>query len=406
MDVLGRKPRRAPHYDLIALFVPFQDRSRADAELLTNAGGNRNLSLRRDFRMSQCHSPYYHGNAPPRIGPLNDTTTRFPDGRHRSYRLAAMLLLGLQGIEARCALTRGHEIARIPASDSESDIYDWGQRGYFHLHFSWHPGSRETHMTARDHDINEMAANAFDELVAWYTVGIVGTKDGRDGAGIGTGASVLWDGRPLILTAWHVIRETPIEKLWFLFRPDGTLERYAPGRIPPPPRPSEGVCRASIPILGIVKDEGSDIAAVQVPDGLQDRHRIMFYQLASSSLTPEVGTKVSLRGYPSALAQPVERNYAVFANHEYTTISADRPSVEMGSESGFFMKWSSPDDWSPHGFSGAGVWFQDDVSVTSEVWQANPTLAGIATNYFPKSQLLMATRIEVVSDFLRRCFPA
>src|SRR5213594_3257759 len=37
MDVLGRKPSRAPHDDLIAVLVPFQDRTRANAKLLANA---------------------------------------------------------------------------------------------------------------------------------------------------------------------------------------------------------------------------------------------------------------------------------------------------------------------------------------------------------------------------------
>ena len=58
MDVLGREPDRAPHDDLFAVFVPFHDRPRADAKLSTNAGGNRDLPLRRDLGMSRV--PYLY----------------------------------------------------------------------------------------------------------------------------------------------------------------------------------------------------------------------------------------------------------------------------------------------------------------------------------------------------------
>ena len=55
MDVLRRKPSRTPHDNVLAVLIPFQDRAGAYAKLLTDTGGDRNLPLRRDLRVSECH---------------------------------------------------------------------------------------------------------------------------------------------------------------------------------------------------------------------------------------------------------------------------------------------------------------------------------------------------------------
>jgi 2-polyprenyl-6-methoxyphenol hydroxylase-like FAD-dependent oxidoreductase len=41
--------------DLVALFVPFQDRARADSESASNLGRYGNLTLRRELGVCQCH---------------------------------------------------------------------------------------------------------------------------------------------------------------------------------------------------------------------------------------------------------------------------------------------------------------------------------------------------------------
>src|SRR5262245_32247679 len=46
MNVLGGEPACAAHYNLIALFVPLQNRTGTDAKLFSNAGWDRNLPLR------------------------------------------------------------------------------------------------------------------------------------------------------------------------------------------------------------------------------------------------------------------------------------------------------------------------------------------------------------------------
>src|SRR5690348_12894543 len=51
----------APHDDLVAAFIPLQDRTGAYAKLLSNTGRDRNLPLRRHLRTCECHALYYHG---------------------------------------------------------------------------------------------------------------------------------------------------------------------------------------------------------------------------------------------------------------------------------------------------------------------------------------------------------
>lgn len=53
----------ASHHDLVALFVPFDRRSGADAELPANLGGNRNPAPRVEFGLSDGHTSHYQRNA-------------------------------------------------------------------------------------------------------------------------------------------------------------------------------------------------------------------------------------------------------------------------------------------------------------------------------------------------------
>ena len=55
MNILGCKATRLANDDSIALIVPFQNRTRADAKPLTDLGRNGNLTLCGEFRMSEGH---------------------------------------------------------------------------------------------------------------------------------------------------------------------------------------------------------------------------------------------------------------------------------------------------------------------------------------------------------------
>jgi len=49
MDILRRVPPSPANNDLVILLVPFEDGTRADAKLLADFGGNRDLTLSGHF---------------------------------------------------------------------------------------------------------------------------------------------------------------------------------------------------------------------------------------------------------------------------------------------------------------------------------------------------------------------
>ncbi len=62
VDVLGGISATAPHHDLIAVFVPFEDGTWTNAKYPANLGRDRYLSLRCNLGVSQCHRLHHHGN--------------------------------------------------------------------------------------------------------------------------------------------------------------------------------------------------------------------------------------------------------------------------------------------------------------------------------------------------------
>jgi len=56
MNVCRLIPSRPPNHNALAFLLPLQDRSWADAKTSTHLNGNRNLPLRGDPGMSECHA--------------------------------------------------------------------------------------------------------------------------------------------------------------------------------------------------------------------------------------------------------------------------------------------------------------------------------------------------------------
>ena len=48
---------------MIAVFMPFEDRARANRQLAPDARGDGDLALSRELGMGNWHAKYYHGNA-------------------------------------------------------------------------------------------------------------------------------------------------------------------------------------------------------------------------------------------------------------------------------------------------------------------------------------------------------
>src|SRR5713226_6174556 len=89
-------------------------------------------------------------------------------------------------------------------------------------------GSLQGRLTSSEIDLINREGEAIEEAVAWHTVGIVGD----DGQSIGTGTAILWRKSPLILTARHVVENSPDDDIWFYFRAEGTMKRSPIDELP------------------------------------------------------------------------------------------------------------------------------------------------------------------------------
>jgi hypothetical protein len=76
-----------------------------------------------------------------------------------------------------------------------------------------------------DPRMTEAAVDAFEEAVSRHTVAVVTSNDdGEALRGVGSGAAVRWNGRRLIVTAGHVVSNTPTNQLRFFASPRGQCE--------------------------------------------------------------------------------------------------------------------------------------------------------------------------------------
>ena len=86
-------------------------------------------------------------------------------------------------------------------------------------------GISENKAMSRDEETHERAADAIEEAVASRTVAIIGGTGERELREVGTGTAISYRGSNFILTARHVVEDTPIESLRFFCRPEGSLQR-------------------------------------------------------------------------------------------------------------------------------------------------------------------------------------
>ena len=238
-----------------------------------------------------------------------------------------------------------------------------------------------------------MIPGAFEEAIAWHTVGIVGNLGRVVGHGIGTGVAIRWRGGCFVVTANHVIEDTRYStKLWLLFRDDESVCRPRVGKAPRSAA-GEKILRVGVQFEGIYRDKAKDLAVLRVSAGLDKRRNVRFYRLPANARTPECGTAVALLGYLSDVKQLLPSGtVAAFPTVEWTEITAQRPRADFDPDIHFFVRYASAGEREPQGFSGAGVWY----STTS----GRARLAGIITHYYRKSRLLSGLRVETLAEFL------
>jgi len=247
--------------------------------------------------------------------------------------------------------------------------------------------------------IRDFAVNAFDEVVSWHTVGIVGDDGRGPGSGIGAGTAVSWRGRTVILTARHVVERSTTAELEFLLRPPGNIGRdsvYEPESV----LTGGIVFKQKLTISDMRLSETDDLAALFVPPGIAESYNVRFHELDSDDAVPSGGSVIMFTGFPAALAQRVNgAGRAACRSIAYQRI-LDQPAFgEFDPKRHFACDYTYGEGpVEPQGHSGAGAWF--DRGNDAQVWTVQLGFAGVLTAYHRQRGLLEGVRVEIVREFM------
>ena len=151
---------------------------------------------------------------------------------------------------------------------------------------------------ASQNAIDVAAVQAYEEAIPWHTVGIIARSEAAvPQQGIGTGAAVEWNRHFIILTAKHVIADTPRDELRFFLRPGGTLESANVKEVDPNTIGVES--RRCLPIRSLTLSDVEDIALIELDATATSIDNLRFHVLERNTATPPPGETVTVAGYPS-----------------------------------------------------------------------------------------------------------
>lgn len=239
--------------------------------------------------------------------------------------------------------------------------------------------------------------NAIQEAVAWHTVCLVVDKS----QSIGTGSAILWRGRPLILTANHVIKDSRNDDIYFHFRHEGTMMVAPLDEFRSHPK-MKYKKKVKIEIGRRHASEDLDLAVMEVQGSISADHPVQFFAIPEDAVTPSAGTIVVVEGNPADLKKTVVPGIAAsYKIIDWSRIKKNPNFEPFNPETEFVTKFRAKDIHA-RGFSGAGVWFDKP---TDGVWHPNLGLAGICTHYYERLKLLSAIRIEHIVRFLNEVYP-
>jgi hypothetical protein len=250
-----------------------------------------------------------------------------------------------------------------------------------------------------EREINDAATEAIGNRMYCFTYGIVGDARGRaEGRGLGTGIGVRWRETYLILTAAHVLQQTPYERLYF-FLPCDTLVHPA-SAIPAKKAAVELRTRFLLEKPHVLLSEDFDLAAVVLELQSDEIGKHHFYELDSTHTTPLTPTQIGFLGYPGATAIPIERNFMAAVYYDFGLIGDAPPKYDQQSQ----VSVSYPTDNSidPHGLSGSGLWFSPPAQ--KKIWAPDVALVGLATIYDRDFQVLVGYKVESLVEFLKSNF--
>jgi len=243
-----------------------------------------------------------------------------------------------------------------------------------------------------DLKVSRLAGQAMAQAMYPYTFGIVSNDHGMEGKGLGTGVGVVWRGTYLIATAKHVVKDTASQRIYYLL-PQNTLRieessaSVAWTQVSWQPR-----CTLENPRI---LHGDRDIAVILLPEQQEPAAKNHFYKLEESQASPAVGTNVGYMGYPVASAQPLGKNYGAMPSYAFGHICVANCKYDTRQE--FAVRYEPGDDLDPHGFSGSGIWYSRS---TGNIWSPQVSLAGLVSNYYRRSQVLISCRIEILTGFL------
>jgi hypothetical protein len=246
---------------------------------------------------------------------------------------------------------------------------------------------------AAEEKLGLLAGIAMAQAMFTYTFGIVADSQGSEGKGLGTGVGLIWQGKYLIATAKHVIEDTPAQRIYY-FLPQDSLQIEESSASIDWTRGKWQV-RHSLENPRILYSTTDDLAVIVPPEQLEDAGKRHFYRLDEHHAAPPLNTTVGYLGYPSARAQPFRENYAATPCHSFGEICTPNCNYDLSCE--FAITYSPGPDLDPRGFSGSGAWYSRSEGV---VWSPQIRLAGLVTNYYRKSQVLICCRIERLTSFL------
>jgi hypothetical protein len=249
-------------------------------------------------------------------------------------------------------------------------------------------------------DLINNEGKAIEEAVAWHTVSLIADKS----KSVATGSAILWGERPLILTANHVVKDSPDDDIWFHFRPEGTMKRAPINKLHSHPE-MQYTHKVKIHIGRRYTSEDLDLVALEVERSIETEHRLRFFALAKESFTPPAETIVVMIGHPFDLAKRVAPGTAAsFSMIQWSRIKENPKShlKDFNPANEFVTDFKAVHQVKhAGGFSGAGVWFDRP---TDGVWHPNLGLAGVCTHYYHRPKLLLVVRIEHVLRFLDAAF--
>jgi len=257
-----------------------------------------------------------------------------------------------------------------------------------------------------DSQMTKSAVDAVAEAVSRHAVAIITNNEAGEALrGVGSGVAIRWNGRQLILTARHVVRDTGRKDLRFFASPEGPMRTVSSEDLQKLPGVPTRDLKAFDPIViktGVMSaGEDLDLAWLEVGENGVPEDRLSFFDLDAHSTTPSVGQETLAIGYPSSIARQLnDNNWVIFSATEWTNILEPHEQPKFNAELHFLTTYHSAitDKLHPKGFSGAGMWFHE---IGAKVWSPNLRLAGVITHFYGTSNFLKQTRVEKVIEFLK-----